>query len=66
MWRDKEDDAYKITEAYKDDPLELSNFLLVRTREYLLLQNKLEDKINSNSLMSKYTQDYNKKAFTEV
>ena len=66
VWRDKEDDAYKITEAYKDDPLELSHFLLIRTREYLLLQNKLEEKLNSNNFTAKYTNDYNQKAFKEV
>ena len=66
VWRDKEDDAYKITEAYRDDPLELSHYLLVKTREYLLLQNKLEERLNSKNFISRYTKDYNQKAFKEV
>ena len=41
VWRNKEADSYKIAAGYQDVPLELSNYLLVRTREHLLLQNKV-------------------------
>ena len=34
-------DGYKVGRVYKDEPMDLSNYLLIRTREYLLLQNKV-------------------------
>ena len=37
IWRNKGDDQYKITEAFADNPLELSNYLLIRTREHIFL-----------------------------
>ena len=37
VWRNCMTDGYKIGESYKDVPLDLSHFLLIRTREHLLL-----------------------------
>jgi hypothetical protein len=34
-------DGYKVSATFKDEPMDLSNYLLIRTREYLLLQNKV-------------------------
>ena len=45
VWRNQGDDNYKITEAFEDNPLELSHYLLVRTREHIFLQNKVEEKL---------------------
>ena len=66
VWRNKEADAYKIAAGYQDVPLELSNYLLVRTREHLLLQNKVQDKFQSGSVLSKFTKEYSEKALDEV
>ena len=45
MWRQRGEDAYKISDAFEDDPLELSHYLLIRTRELLFLTNKCENKL---------------------
>lgn len=34
-------EGYKVGMAYKDQPMDLSNFLLIRTRERLLFENKV-------------------------
>mmetsp|Transcript_16386 Transcript_16386/g.22173 ORF Transcript_16386/g.22173 Transcript_16386/m.22173 type:complete len:99 (+) Transcript_16386:104-400(+) len=49
IWRNKGEDQYKISETFADNPLELSNYLLVRTREHLFLQNKAEGKLKAGS-----------------
>lgn len=41
-------DGYKIEEGFKDRPLDLSNFLLLRSRMNLLLQNRLSGAIKNN------------------
>ena len=37
IWRNHVADGYKIGQAYTQQPLDLSNYLLIRTRENLLL-----------------------------
>ena len=37
IWRNKVTDGYKIGENYKEEPMDLSNYLLLRTKEMLLL-----------------------------
>lgn len=34
-------DGYKVGDAYKDEPMDLSNFLLIRTRERILFESKV-------------------------
>ena len=41
IWRNKMLDGYKIGYSFTEQPLDLSNFLLIRTRERLLLENKV-------------------------
>lgn len=45
IWRNKMTDAYKIGNCYQDIPLDLSHYLLIRTKERLLIQNKLSAKL---------------------
>lgn len=59
-------DGYKIGQSYKDIPLDLSHFLLIRTREHLLLQNKLSKKVFKPSLFSALTSNYNNSALSSV
>ena len=41
IWRNNALQDYKIGDAYLDKPLELSNYLVVRSRERLLLESKV-------------------------
>lgn len=41
IWRNHYTQGYKVGEAYLQQPLDLSNFLFIRTRERLLLENKV-------------------------
>ena len=71
IWRNKGDDMYKISDAFEDNPLELSNYLLVRTREHLYLQNKIEQKLpQRKSVSAKFYQtvkgNYHEDALKEV
>jgi hypothetical protein len=59
-------DGYKIGESYKDVPLDLSHFLLIRTREHLLLQNKLGIKVFKPTFYSAMTSNYNNSAVASV
>ena len=45
IWRNQGDDQYKISDGFEDNPLELSNYLLLRTREHIYLQNKAQNKL---------------------
>jgi hypothetical protein len=37
VWRDNHGESYAISETYTESPLELSSFLLIRTRERLAI-----------------------------
>lgn len=41
MWRNHYTEGYKIGQAYTQQPMDLSNYLFIRTRENMLLQNKV-------------------------
>ena len=45
VWRNHVTENYKVSENYTQQPLDLSNFLFIRTRENLLLQNKLHNSL---------------------
>ena len=45
IWRNKGGEDYHISENFADNPLELSHYLLIRTREHMFLQNKAEGKL---------------------
>jgi len=52
IWRNQMKDGYKISEdCYEDKPLDLSNYILLRTREQLLLQNRVNGSLTNNSGM---------------
>jgi len=54
IWRNKGDDMYHITNAFEDNPLELSNYLLIRTREHFYLQNKTLDRFTRGKGVAGY------------
>jgi hypothetical protein len=67
VWRNKMTDGYKICPSFKDIPLDLSNYLLIRTREHLLLTNKITSKeVFRPTLTSKLTGDYNQQAVNSI
>jgi hypothetical protein len=37
VWRNQALDAYKISHTFEDKPLDLTHFLIVRTRENLMI-----------------------------
>ena len=41
IWRNHFTQSYKVGQAYLSQPLDLSNFVFIRTRERLLLENKV-------------------------
>lgn len=47
IWRNKGEDQYAIGQSFNDNPLELSNYLLIRTREYMFLHNKAQGKLTA-------------------
>ena len=49
IWRNAYLDGYKIGEGFEDRPTELSNFLLVRTRSSILMQNRVSGKLTNTS-----------------
>lgn len=57
VWRNMYQDEYKISEGFKDVPLELSYFLLTRTRERILFENRMQqdNQLLSGRWFSKYT-----------
>jgi hypothetical protein len=43
VWRNRYTEGYKIGLGFESEPLDLSNYLFIRTRERLLLENKVND-----------------------
>ena len=41
IWRNQYMDGYKIGDTYQDKPMDLSNYLLIRTREKMMLQGRV-------------------------
>jgi hypothetical protein len=41
VWRNHVTDGYKVGRDYEDSPMDLSNYLLIRTRERIVLENKI-------------------------
>jgi hypothetical protein len=46
VWRNHVTDGYKIGLYYQDSPMDLSNYLLIRTRERIVLENKIANPKN--------------------
>ena len=51
VWRNSIHDGYKISEGYQDRPLDLSNYLLLRSRMHLLMQNRVSGHLKQTSGM---------------
>lgn len=44
-------DSYKIADHYQDIPLDLTHYLIMRTREYLLLKNRVSEKATDENFL---------------
>jgi len=68
VWRNKQEDDCKISSDFKDVPLELSYFLLMRTRERMMLENRVakDNHLLQKRMLSFFTDNYGKKALKAV
>ena len=71
IWRNKADDQYKIAMHFADNPLDLTHYCLIRTREHLYMQNKVEKKLTSGpgvagKVYSSITDDYYKQSLKDI
>lgn len=55
VWRTSYPDTFKITVAYRDRPMELANFLLLRTREREMMKNRIENTSGTVKLKNPYS-----------
>lgn len=60
VWRNKMADDCKISSDFQDVPLELSYFLLMRTRERMMLENRLskDSRLIRKRTFSFFTDNY--------
>lgn len=68
IWRNHFTQNYKVGQAYLSQPMDLSNFLFVRTRERLLLENKVNapQRVMKNGKNNKLTQATTEKSLSHV
>lgn len=68
IWRNHFTQSYKVGQAYLSQPLDLSNYLFIRTRERLLLENKVNapQRVMKSGKPSKLTQSTTEKSLTNV
>lgn len=67
VWRNNVSDGYKISEGYHTEPMDLSNYLLLRSREHFLFKNKLANKFLPGSVLyEKIKGDFDEKSFKAI
>ena len=68
IWRNHFTLAYKVGQTYVQQPMDLSNFVFIRTRERLLLENKVNapQRVMKNGKHNKLTQATTEKSLTHV
>jgi hypothetical protein len=68
VWRNHVTQAYKVGPAYLQQPLDLSNMLFIRTRERLLLENKVNapEKVMKSGKYEMLTKNTNARSLTSV
>jgi hypothetical protein len=68
IWRNHFTHSYKVGQAYLSQPLDLSNFLFIRTRERLLLENKVNapKRVLKSGKINKLTQHTTEKSLLAV
>lgn len=68
VWRNHFTWAYKVSQGYESQPMDLSNFVFIRTRERMLLENKVNapQKVMNNGKASKLTGQVTEKSLNNV
>lgn len=68
IWRNHFTQSYKVGQAYLQQPLDLSTLLFIRTRERLLLENKVNapQRVMKSGKANKLTQNTTEKSLTGV
>ena len=68
VWRNQFTDAYKMGDAYTQQPMDLSNFVFIRTRERLLLENKVNapQRVLKSGKISKLTKHSTEQSLSHV
>ena len=68
IWRNHFTQSYKVGQAYLQQPLDLSTFLFIRTRERLLLENKVNapQRVMKSGKANKLTLNTTEKSLTGV
>lgn len=66
VWRNQYTDTIKITNAYKENPLELSNLLFLRTREREMMHNRLHKTSDTVKFKNFYTTGSDSKIMGEI
>jgi len=68
VWRNHYTQAYKVSQAYTQQPMDLSNFVFIRTRERLLLENKVKapQRVNKSGKVNKLTAQFAEKSLGSV
>ena len=68
IWRNHYTQSYKVGQAYLQQPLDLSNYLFIRTRERLLLENKVNapQRVMKSGKPNKLSQNTTEKSLSSV
>lgn len=68
VWRNHYTEAYKVGQAFTQQPMDLSNYLFVRTRERLLFENKVNapSHVNKSGKVNKFTEQFSQKSLSTI
>ena len=68
VWRNHYTQAYRVGQAFTQQPMDLSNYLFVRTRERLLFENKVNAPahVNKSGKVNKLTDHFSKKSLFSI
>ena len=66
VWRTSYFDTLKISPAYRDKPMELANFLFIRTREREMMMNRIENTKQAVRMANFYTTGSDPKYLSQI
>lgn len=66
VWRNNYTDTFKITSGYADKPVELGNFLFLRTREREMMRNRVERQADTVRYKNFYTTGSDQKMLKKI
>lgn len=68
IWRNHVTQNYKVGQAFTQQPMDLSNYLFIRTRERLLFENKVKapQRVNKSGKVNSITDHFSVKSLTNI